>query len=90
MTDPVYVKLRYTELELLLMKKLKEAHKALDTIANRDYYTNAKPTFSGSSMYDYAESAGQMLGDCEMYAQNIADGLFDDFDDEEYDVLSQS
>jgi hypothetical protein len=72
------------------MEKLKEAKKALETIANRDYESAAKPTYSGSSAYDCAEQSNQYLSDCEEYAQSIANSLYDDFEDEEWDVLSES
>lgn len=90
MLDPVYKKIRYSELELELMSKLATAKKALETISDRDYESSAKPTYSGSSAYEYAESAYQQLQDCESYASNVANNLFENFDDEEYNVLSES
>lgn len=90
MLEPVYKKMRYSDLELKLMSKLAIAKKALETISDRDYESSAKPVYSGSSPYEYAESADQRLQDCESFASDAAYALFDDFDDEEYDVLSES
>ncbi|NJO63360.1 MAG: hypothetical protein HC836_35645 [Richelia sp. RM2_1_2] len=89
MTDQVYIKLRYSELELLLIKKLKEAHNALELIASRGYESSANSIHSGAPDHIVASETMQRLEDCEQYAQNVAYLLYNDLGDEECDVLSQ-
>ena len=83
MHDPVYMKLRYSELELQLLKKLAVAYRKLDDLYNGEFPTeNASPR--RNDIWDSARFYSEELSSAQNFAWDIANEMTNDLSDEEW------
>lgn len=81
--DPVYAKLRYTELELDLFKRLAVAYNQLEKLYNGDFPSTAEKKYR-NDIWEESRYAYDQLSDAQNFAWDIAEKMTHDLDDEDW------